>query len=61
MKLFIVMECDDRGAREVARLLREASRDFNGLTKAFTEMSSNVTGRRPGSSITSWWWGYEDS
>jgi hypothetical protein len=61
MKLFIVMECDDRDARELALLMREASKDFNGLTKAFTKMASNVTGRKPGSSITSWWWGYEDS
>jgi hypothetical protein len=61
MKFFLVMECDDKDAREVARLLREASRDFNGLTKAFTEMSENVSGTMPGSSITSWWWGYEDA
>jgi hypothetical protein len=64
MKLVIVIECDDPDASaDIARLLQKAPKDFNGLGHAFIEMSwneSSPTGKRPGSSVKSWWWGREE-
>jgi hypothetical protein len=63
MKFIMVIECEHHGAKDLARVLREAPKDLGGLGNALVQMSAKASvGNRsePGSHST-WWWAYEGS